>query len=115
MIYFMHQKTRMQPFQLTLFISYWLRLASFVGWKRRSRGLILVCGPTGNSFEDFELQAEAFEDETGFMRPGKDMPAAMGGSYTDDVRREVYSSWVAKKVTVARAIIAELDQGKEPK
>lgn len=70
------------------------------------KGLVLVCGSTGDSLEDFEEQAAAFRRETGYTRPGKDMPAASGGEDDRELRRERYAEWVATKVQAARDAIS---------
>jgi hypothetical protein len=71
------------------------------------RGLVLVCGTTGDSLEDFEEQAEAFRRETGFHRPGKDLPAARGSFEGDDyeTRRIKFDAWVQMKIEAARELI----------
>jgi hypothetical protein len=74
-------------------------------------GLVLVCGRTGNNFEDFEEQAEAFQKETGLMRPGKDMSMASGDDDNHEVRRAKYSAWVQSKIETARAALAEHREG----
>lgn len=71
------------------------------------RALVLIWGPTGNDFEDFELQAEAFHRETGWMRAGKDMSAAFGGEADHDKRRARYREWMETKVATARAILSK--------
>lgn len=70
------------------------------------KGLVLVCGSTGDSFEDFEEQAAAFHRETGYMRPGKDMSAASGGEDDHELRQVEYFKWTASKVQAARDAIA---------
>lgn len=71
-------------------------------------GMVLVCGRTGDSLEDFEEQAEAFHRETGFMRPGKDMSFAGGGEDDQDVRRAKYIEWVTSKLAAGRAALASI-------
>lgn len=71
-------------------------------------GLVLVCGRTGNSLEDFEDQAATFQAETGFMRPGKDMPMDSSGEDNSEVRRAKYSAWVQSKIENGRAALAGL-------
>jgi hypothetical protein len=44
----------------------------------------------------FEEIAQAFLEETGMLAPGKDQPAAMGGSPTLEERGKAYSAWLAK-------------------
>lgn len=73
------------------------------------KGLVLVCGSTGDSFEDFEEQAEAFRKETGFMRPGKDSPAAYGGEDDRELRHERYAAWVTSKVQAARDALVKAE------
>lgn len=70
-------------------------------------GLVLVCGRTGSSFEDFEEQAEVYQRETGHMRPGKDRP--MESDSLDDDReaaRIKYNAWVNLKITEARETLS---------
>ena len=45
----------------------------------------------------FDDVADQFYRETGFMRPGKDQPAAMGGYPTSEQRREAWDAWVTKR------------------
>lgn len=72
-------------------------------------GLILVCGRTGNSFEDFEEQAEVYQRETGQMRPGKDMPMASAGSDDDhETRRTKYNAWVQSKIEAGRLAMSQV-------
>jgi hypothetical protein len=68
--------------------------------------LLLVCGSTGDYFADFEEQAEAFRRETGYMRPGKDVPAAYGGDDRAELeaRHKKYREWVDDKIALARAV-----------
>lgn len=70
-------------------------------------GLFLVCGRTGNSLEDFEEQAEVFQKETGFMRPGKDMPMEGGADDNHEARRLKYAAWVQSKIEAGRRALAE--------
>lgn len=70
-------------------------------------GLVLVCGRTGNSLDDFEEQAAAFRRETGVTRPGKDIPAASGEDDSHENRRAAYSAWVMSKVEAARKALAD--------
>lgn len=71
-------------------------------------GLVLVCGRTGNTFEDFEEQAAAFSKETGTMRPGKDMPMEGGGDDNSERRAKKYAAWVKTKIDAARAVASEM-------
>lgn len=73
-------------------------------------GMVLVCGRTGASLEDFEEVAEAFHRETGFMRPGKDMPMGGGGEHDDDIRRDKFNAWVKSKIAAGRAALASLKE-----
>lgn len=67
------------------------------------RGLVLVCGPTGDSMTDFEEQAEAFYRETGYMRPGKDFPAAGDPERANhEMRHDRYVAWWQSKVQAGR-------------
>lgn len=71
-------------------------------------GLVLVCGRTGHSLDDFEEQAEAFHRETGYMRPGKDAPDAYGGDRADyELRHQKYREWVQSKIVAGRAALDE--------
>ena len=70
-------------------------------------GMVLVCGRTGDAFYDFEEQAEAFQRETGMMRPGKDMPMDGSGEDNTEKRRARYSEWVASKIEAGRAVTAK--------
>lgn len=71
-------------------------------------GLVLVCGRTGSSFEDFEEQAEVYQRETGNMRPGKDMSMASAGDDDDhETRRAKYNAWVQSKIEAGRAVVCE--------
>ncbi len=73
-------------------------------------GIVLVCGRTGNSLEDFEEQAAAFQAETGFMRPGKDVPMEGSGEDNCEARRAKYSAWVQSKIENGRAVLADLER-----
>ena len=68
--------------------------------------LVMVCGRTGESLEDFEEQAEAFQRDTGFLRPGKDMPAALGERSHHAERARRYAAWADGKIESARATLA---------
>jgi len=68
-------------------------------------GLVLVCGRTGNSFEDFEEQAEVYNRETGGMRPGKDVSAASGDDSDFETRRLKYAAWVQGKIEAGRSTL----------
>lgn len=68
-------------------------------------GMVLVCGRTGDAFYDFEEQAEVFQRETGWMRPGKDMPAGGSGEENNEARRLKYNAWVQTKIELARAAL----------
>lgn len=68
--------------------------------------IVLVCGPTGDSLEDFERIASAFYNETGYMRPGKDVAA--GACQEDlELRTHKFRQWVAAKVAIARAALEQ--------
>lgn len=73
-------------------------------------GMVLVCGRTGDSMEDFEEQAEAFHRETGFMRLGKDKSAAYGGEDDHVVRRAKYIEWVRSKLAAGRAVLVSINK-----
>lgn len=47
--------------------------------------------------ETFERISEMFHRETGFLRPGKDQAAAMGGYPTDEERRAEWDAWCHRK------------------
>lgn len=72
-------------------------------------GIVLVCGRTGDAFTDFEEQAEVFQKETGWMRPGKDMPAAYAGDERDDREKRYakYDAWVKTKLNKAREALIQ--------
>lgn len=69
-------------------------------------GMVLVCGRTGDAFYDFEEQAEVFQRETGWMRPGKDMPAGGSGEDNNDARRIKYNAWVQTKIEAGRTALS---------
>lgn len=54
----------------------------------------------------FDNRAEEFYRETRMMAPGKDMPAAMGGTDDYDERRRAWQAWIDKKTTAAREVLA---------
>lgn len=64
------------------------------------------CGRTGDAYTDFEEQAAAFYRETGFVRPGKDVPAAFGGEDDHGIRQMKFKIWVEIKIHAARAALA---------
>ena len=70
--------------------------------------LVMLFGRTGNALEDFEEQAAAFQRDTGFMRPGKDMAAASGGEADREVRHTRFNAWVQSKIEAAREALAEV-------
>ena len=72
--------------------------------------LVMVCGATGNSFDDFEHQARVFYAETGKMRPGKDAP-------TEELSAtpEEYSAWVRSIVEDARVCCDQTRSPQPPK
>jgi hypothetical protein len=43
--------------------------------------------------ERFELHAERFYRETGYMAPGKSVPMAMAGSFSDEDRHAAWDAW----------------------
>ena len=70
-------------------------------------GMVLVCGRTGDAFYDFEEQAEAFHRETGWMRPGKDVPSSFSEERADfETRRLKYAAWVQTKIEAGRALLS---------
>lgn len=75
-------------------------------------GMVLVCGRTGDAFYDFEEQAEAFHRETGWMRPGKDVPSSFSEERADfETRRLKYAAWVQTKIEAGRAALAAAKTG----
>ncbi|MFN7186010.1 MAG: hypothetical protein ACK5VE_06560 [Alphaproteobacteria bacterium] len=50
--------------------------------------------------ERYEADAEAFRRETGFMAPGKDRPAALGGIDADLVLLALWRLWLKTRVVV---------------
>lgn len=44
--------------------------------------------------ERFELLAEEFRKDTGMLAPGKDQPAACGGTPTHEERRAAWRKWL---------------------
>lgn len=57
----------------------------------RLRGYLLESAMSHT--ERFELHAERFYVETGFMAPGKSVALAMAGSFTDEERNEAWDEW----------------------
>lgn len=55
--------------------------------------------------ETFERIAEAFYRDTGFMRPGKDSPAAAFGP-SHEVRAAEFETWCAKRSRAVRAALS---------
>jgi hypothetical protein len=75
---------------------------------RALNDLVLLCGRSGSSLEDFEEQAEVYQKETGHMRPGKDRP--MTSDYRDDdpeSARLRYAAWVQSKIKDARHVLGD--------
>ncbi|MDF1625630.1 MAG: hypothetical protein P1U84_05035 [Parvibaculaceae bacterium] len=72
--------------------------------------LVMVCGATGDSLDDFEHQARAFYQETGKLRPGKDAP-------TDELAgtQEDYAAWVMSILNEARACCEPPKKNNPPK
>lgn len=53
-------------------------------------------GGEPSALERFEREAEAFYDATGYMAPGKDVPAAMGATSDYEMRRAcAWEAWCA--------------------
>lgn len=52
-----------------------------------------------NYNEEYERLAEAFYQDTGLMAPGKDMPAAMGNTVSQEERWEKWREWIGKNDT----------------
>lgn len=70
-------------------------------------GMVMVCGRTGNAFEDFEEQAAAYQKETGRMRPGKDRPMTSDDRDDDrEVAQKNFSAWVQSKIQAGRDAIS---------
>jgi len=65
--------------------------------------MLMLCGRTGNSLEDFEEQAERFHAETGKMRPGKDVPSSAPWK---EGTREEYNLWVDSNLAAVRESVA---------
>lgn len=65
-----------------------------------------------NANERFEIVAELFYRDTGFMRPGKSMPMEMCSSVSEHRRREAWDKWVADNRLVPCALqrIADLEE-----
>ena len=74
-------------------------------------GLVMVCGRTGDSLEDFEEQAALFYKETRMMRPGKDIGALSDDRTTHNERREAYNAWVEGKINAARVAVNAATSG----
>ncbi|WNV09993.1 hypothetical protein [Tardiphaga sp. 709] len=72
-------------------------------------GMVLVCGRTGDSFTDFEEQAEAFYQEIGCMRPGKSVPMEMDRDDHEE-RRIKYNAWVQIKIEAGRDALKAVEQ-----
>lgn len=64
--------------------------------------LVILCGKTGDSMEDFEIAAELYHRETRRLRPGKDLPMHSCEDDDPDVRRRLWDEWVRKKIQAAR-------------
>ena len=60
-----------------------------------------------DALEHFEILATFFQDETGYLRPGKDCAV-----HSPEKRREVWDKWVTAKTIEARAVLAKAT--KEP-
>ena len=45
--------------------------------------------------ERYERRAELFAYDTGYMAPGKDRPAEMGGEAYDSAARDTWAEWTA--------------------
>jgi hypothetical protein len=54
-----------------------------------------------DALERFERDAEAFHRETGMLAPGKDQPAAMNGSPTDEERMDAWTAWLRERAAAA--------------
>lgn len=78
-----------------------------------ARDVLVVCGSTGDGLEDFEEQAEAFQRDTGMMRPGKDVPTV--ATYMRATNEEYRAWWRGKitKLKTALAAAALEEQAKE--
>ena len=63
--------------------------------------------------ERFERIAEAFQRDTGYLRPGKDEPAASGGSRKGE-REAAWQAWVEAICAEARAAIASTEGAGSP-
>lgn len=62
-----------------------------------------------NSVESFEHIAERFTQETGLMRPGKDVPSALAGvpSYEREYRQKEWDKWVDERVNSMREFLKD--------
>ncbi|NBW08291.1 MAG: hypothetical protein EBR82_09710 [Caulobacteraceae bacterium] len=58
-----------------------------------------------DSIERFEIVAAAFYIQTGFMRPGKDIAAAMGVGYSDEERSAAFDAWINANREVVNAML----------
>jgi hypothetical protein len=67
--------------------------------------------PGENANDAFERIAADFWQETGYLRPGKDLPAAMGAG-CDEERQDAWKGWVARRVDMAREAIQAADAGR---
>jgi len=70
---------------------------------------LMLLGRTGHPIEDFEERAEAFYRDTGVMAPGKSVPVAMGGQWTDEERHDKFDAWWLAKKQEVRAVWRELE------
>ena len=70
---------------------------------------LLLFRSSGDPGGDFERLNNAFQRDTGKMRPGKDVPAVAGDLAAT---LEEYAAWVSSKISEARAALALA--GEEP-
>lgn len=75
-------------------------------WHELVEALESLMGVSDDSMERFEAWAEEFYRETRMMAPGKDEPAAWGGTATYEERQATWSEWHAKRRTKAREALA---------
>lgn len=63
------------------------------------RDLVDLCfdRPGENAIDRFERVAEEFRRDTGFLRPGKSVPLAMGGS-NEEERDAAWRAWSQKRL-----------------
>ena len=58
--------------------------------------------------ERFDADAERFYRETGFMAPGKSVPMAMAGSFSEDEREQAWEVWTAAQSEGYKQLLRDL-------